>query len=85
MAPVRCHFRNDIFISIRQCYTLSISLYNLPRVRLFTKNNKLWNERKEDFFVYMAASTYHVTSKETENCIFRQSYIFGHPCINNPY
>ena len=74
-----------IFDSIRQCHTLRISLYNLPCVRLFTKNNKLWNESKEDFFVYMAVSKCHVTSKEIENCIFRHSYIFRHPCINSPY
>ena len=31
---------------------------------LFTKNNKLWNEKKDDFYVYMATLVYHVISKE---------------------
>ena len=44
---------NDIFHSINLCHTMSILLYHLPL--LFTKNKKLWNERKEDFFVGMAA------------------------------
>ena len=34
---------------------------------LFTKNNKLWNERKKDFFVYMAVSTYNAILKDVEN------------------
>ena len=44
---------------------------------LFTKNNSLWNERKEDYL--------HVMSKEVENRIFRHNHIFRlNPCRSNP-
>ena len=33
---------------------------------LFTKNNKLWNERKYYFYVYMATLVYHIISKEVK-------------------
>ena len=34
----------------------------------------------------MAASSYHVISKEVENHIFRQNWILNkHVCINNPH
>ena len=52
------------------CVTRS-QFYYITSLVLFTKNNKLWNERKEDFFVYMAASAYHI-SREVENRVFRQ-------------
>ena len=45
MGSFKLHFVN---------FTLS------PPPVLFTKNNKLWNERKVDFFVYMATSADHV-------------------------
>ena len=41
--------------------------YSITSPVLFTKNKKLWNERKEDFFAYMAVSAYRVISKEVEN------------------
>ena len=44
-------------VTLPLCYSLN-----------FTK--KLQNERKEDFFPYMAASAYHVIKKEVENQIF---------------
>ena len=45
---------------------------------------KLQNERKEDF-LYMAASAYHVISKEAKNYILRHNWIFRHTYyINNP-
>ena len=34
--------------------------------------------RKKFFFTYMAASPYHVISKEVENQIFRYNWIFRH-------
>ena len=34
---------------------------------LFTNFGKLWNERKKRFLAYIAASGYHVISKEGEN------------------
>ena len=42
-----CHFYNGIFHSINLCHTFSILI--CPLIALFTKNNKLWNERKEAF------------------------------------
>ena len=33
----------------------------------------------------MAASAYHVISKEVKNRIFRRNRIFRHICINNPH
>ena len=57
------------------CVTLSFLLYHIPL--LFTKNNKLWSKKK-DFFVYMTASAYHVTSKEVENRVFKHNRIFRH-------
>ena len=32
-------------------------------------------------FAYMAASAYHVKSKEVENQIFRHNWIFRHTCV----
>ena len=52
--------------------------YFVTSLVLFTKNIKLWNERKEGFFVYMAASLDHVLSKEVGNRIFRHN--FRHSC-----
>ena len=42
-----CHLHNDIFIPLT-CVTLS-QFYCIVSFLLFSKNNKLWNERKEDF------------------------------------
>ena len=41
-----CQLDNGIFPSIHLCHTLSI--YSITSPALFTKNNKLWNEKKED-------------------------------------
>ena len=38
-----------------------------------------WEERR--FLVYMAASAYHVISKELENRVFRHNRIFRHKCM----
>ena len=48
------------------CVTLS-QFYSIISLVLFTRNNKLWNERKEDFLINMTASAYHVISKEVES------------------
>ena len=48
----------------------------------FTK--KEWEKRI--FFSYLAASAYHVISKEVRNHILRRNLIFRHTCcINNPH
>ena len=39
-----------------------------------------WEKRR--FFVYRAASPFHVISKEVENRIFRYNNIFRHTCID---
>ena len=47
------------------CQIQSILIYKFPV--LFTNFDKLWNERKKRFLAYIAASGYHVISKEGEN------------------
>ena len=44
------HFHNAIFhsISFHLCHTLC-QFYSIASLVLFTRNNKLWNERKEGF------------------------------------
>ena len=51
-----CHLHNGIFHSMNLCHTFSISsllsqspIYSITSFVLFSKNNKLWNERKEEF------------------------------------
>ena len=55
---------------------------------LFTKNNKLWNDKSENFLriwllcVYgFYASEHHVLLRKVENRIFRQNRIFRHTCM----
>ena len=74
------YLHNGIFHPFHLCHKLSIFVTSLE---LFTKHNKLWIERKEDFFVYMAASAYHVISKDVENRIFRKNCIFRRTCMYN--
>ena len=47
---------------------------------LYFSLNKIRTERKEDFG-YVAASAYHLISKEVENRIFKQKSIFRHTCM----
>ena len=55
-------------LSLPLCYSLN-----------FTKKLYDWDKRR--LFAYMAASAYHVISKEVENRIFRQNWIFRHTCM----
>ena len=57
------------------CLTLSQFLF-IPSLVLFTKNYKLWKERKETFFCIHDCFNYHVISKEVENRVFRHNRIF---------
>ena len=70
---------NGIFYSIHLVLftTLPILLYHLPCI---IKKNKLWDEKKR-FFVYMTTLTYHIISKEVENCIFRHTCICKQPIL----
>ena len=61
---------------------MSVHHYTSPS--LFTKNNKLWNERK-GFFVYVATSVYRVISKEEENHIFSDNNIFRHVYVKTAH
>ena len=54
--------------------------YSITFFVLFTKNNKLRIKEKK-IFVYMAASAYHVISKEVENHVFRHNHIFRYTCM----
>ena len=56
--------------------------YSTTSFVLFTKfhyETIEWEERR--FFVYMAASAYHVISTEVENHIFKHNWIFRHSWI----
>ena len=64
---------NDIFHLIQLCYNSSI-LLSITSPVLFTK-------LKEDFFAYIAASAYHVISKEVKNHVFRHNWFFRHTCM----
>ena len=46
---------------------------SLPLCKSLNFTKKLYNERKEDFFAYMAASAYCVISQEVENQIVRHN------------
>ena len=61
-------------VSRNLCHIFSVLHCRLP-CDLFAQNNKLWDERNEDF-LYMATSTHHVMSKEVENHAFRHKHIF---------
>ena len=57
-----CHLHNDIFHSIHLCHTLPTLLYHLPCIIKNIKN--------------MAASEYHVISKEVEKLLQAQSHFY---------
>ena len=61
-------------------YLTLCQFYSFPSPVVFTKSSKFWNQRKE-YFLYMAASVYHVISKEVENEKFIQNRIFKHTCL----
>ena len=69
-----CHLHNGVFFLLT-CLTLSQFL-SIPSLTLFTKNYKLWKERKETFFCIHDCFNYHVISKEVENRVFRHNRIF---------
>ena len=62
-----CHSHNGVFHPVHLCHTNQF--YSITFLWLSTRCNKPWNERKDYFFVYMAASAVHITSKEIENRI----------------
>ena len=61
--------------------------YSITSPVIFTKlhqENTEWEKRR--FFGYMAASAYHVISKEVENQILRHNWFLDtHVCMNNPH
>ena len=44
-----CHLHNDIFGAIHFTRVTFCRFYSITSPVLLTKNNKLWNEGKEDF------------------------------------
>ena len=54
------------------CVTLP-QFHSFTSLVLFSKNNKLWNEKKKDFG-YMAASAYHVIKVGRKSCLQTQSH-----------
>ena len=73
-----CYLHNGIFIPFT-CVTLC-QIYSFVSPILFTKNNKLWNEIKEVFFVDMATSGYYFLLKKVENRI-----LYNRICINKQF
>ena len=69
--------KQQIFHPIHLCHTLSFTLSPPLCYSLKITNY----EMREKVFVYMAASVYHVISKEVENPIFRHNHIFRHTCM----
>ena len=61
------HFLN-FTLSPPLCYSLKITNYGM---------------KEERSFEYMAASAYHVVSKEVKNRVFRHNHIFRHTCMHN--
>ena len=45
---------------------------------------RMRNTLQKNVNLYMAASTYHVISKEVENCMFRKNQIFNTP-LSKPW
>ena len=67
------HLHNGIFHSINLCYTFSILLYHLQCV--IHKNNKLWNERKEDLlYIYGCFSVSRFIKGGRKSCLYTQSH-----------
>ena len=66
-------------------HTFWILLYHLSCVIPVLICATEWEKRR--FFLYIAASSYHVISKEIENRVFKHNRIFRHNriFINNPY
>ena len=69
----------ELFISFT-CVRLC-QFYCATSPALFTRNNRLWNGRKEDYFTYgwFSVSRY---IKEVKNRIFRLNRIFRHTCMD---
>ena len=77
------HFYNVIFHSINLCHTFSILLYHLPSV--FTKNNKLWYERKEDFlYILLLQRTMLYQRRSKIVPLDEIAFLNKHLCINKP-
>ena len=72
------HWHNSIFRPIQFTCVILCQFYSIASPTLFTKNRKLWNERKDKG---VAASAYHVIPKEVENFIFRENHIFRRICM----
>ena len=80
-----CHFNNCIFYFIHLCHAVSVLLFIIPNV-LLTKNNKLWNDRKEDFlciWLFLRITLYQGRQKVAS--LDRMAFLDTYVCINNPY
>ena len=70
---------NSIFYHIQLCPALSVlPVFPVLFTKLHEKTIKL---EKISFFAYIAASAYHIISKEVENHIFRHKLIFRYTCM----
>ena len=67
-------------------FIILCQFYSITSPALFTKHNKVLNEKKEDFFAYMAATAYHVISKKSKIASLDTiAFLDTHVRINNPY
>ena len=74
-----CHLHNIFFIPF-SCVTLC-QFNSFISLVLFTKINKLWDERKEDLLYIWLLQGITRIIKEVKNSIFRHSRIFRHTCM----
>ena len=72
---VMAFFISFNFVTLWYFYSI-ISPVLLAKLHLETIE---WEKRI--FLAYIAASSYHVISKEVENQIFRHKWIFRHTCV----
>ena len=82
LGPIQkvCHLNSGNFYSINRC-TLS-QFHSFTSLVLFTKNSKLWNERKEDFFMYGCLSVSRYIKGGRKSCrVLRHSRIFRPTCM----
>ena len=74
-----CHCIMAFFIPFTSFYSPLCQFYSITFPALLKRTN--YGMKKKRFFVYMTTSTYHIISKEVENCIFRHTCICKQPIL----
>ena len=74
------------YVTCIMAFFIPFNFVTLSYFYSVTSPVKLQNERNEDFFAYMTASSYQFISKEVENQSFRHKWIFNTDvCISNSH